>query len=157
MNTSRSLRPTGDPRTGTTRDPSTTATMSTAGLAEVSSPGGGSASMTADTDARNRAVYGVAANAAFLALAALMVGGAAMSLTAQAGTSAADVLAAIGANPWPFLAGGIGLVLVSLFDIFTIPGLHAALGGQRRVLIILASITAVTGDLLGIIGRLAQT
>jgi hypothetical protein len=67
------------------------------------------------------------------------------------------VLAAIATNPWPFLAGGVGLVLVSLFDIFTIPGLHAALGRHGRVLILLASATAVIGDLLGIVGRLAQT
>jgi hypothetical protein len=102
-------------------------------------------------------VYGLAAGAAFLALAALMVGGTAMSLTAQTGTSTAKVLAAIATNPWPFVAGGVGLVLVSLFDIFTIPGLHAALGRHGRVLIVLASATAVIGDLLGIVGRLAQT
>jgi Domain of unknown function (DUF4386) len=117
---------------------------------------------TSDTAAaapgtNDRAFYRVAATAAFLALAALMVGGVAMSLTAQTGTSTADVLAAIDANPWPFLAGGVGLTLVSLFDIFTIPGLHAALGRHGRVLILLASATAIIGDLLGIVGRLAQT
>lgn len=95
--------------------------------------------------------------AAVLALAALMVGGVAMALTSQAGTSTADVLAAIGTNPWPFLAGGIGLVLVSLFDLFTIPALHATLGRYGRVLIVLASAAVVIGDLLGVIGRLAQT
>ena len=102
-------------------------------------------------------LFQVAASAAFLALAALLVGGVAMSLTSQAGTSTAEVLAAIGTNPWPFLAGGVGLALVSLFDILTIPGLHAALGRYGRVLILLASASAVIGDLLGIIGRLAQT
>jgi hypothetical protein len=69
----------------------------------------------------------------------------------------AEVLAAISTSPWPFLAGGVGLVLVSLFDIFTIPGLHAALGHHGRVLILLASAAAIIGDLLGILGRLAQT
>lgn len=107
--------------------------------------------------ANDGALYRVAATAAFLALAALMVGGAAMALTAQTGTSTAEVLAAIGRNPWPFLAGGVGLALISLFDIFTIPGLHAALGRHGRVLIVLASATAVIGDILGIVGRLAQT
>jgi len=95
--------------------------------------------------------------AAFLALAALAVGGTGMAMTARAGTSTAATLSAIGANPWPFVAGGVGLVLVSLFDIFTIPALHAALGRHGRVLILLATATAVIGDLLGIIGRLAQT
>jgi hypothetical protein len=99
----------------------------------------------------------VAATAAFLALAALLVGGAAMSMTSGSGTSTADLLAAIGTSPLPFLAGGVGLVLVSLFDIFTIPGLHANLGRHGRVLIVLASAAAIIGDLLGIIGRLAQT
>lgn len=80
-----------------------------------------------------------------------------MGLTSQAGASTTDVLASIDANPWPFLAGGVGLTLVSLFDILTIPGLHAALGRHGRVLILLASAAAIIGDLLGVIGRLAQT
>lgn len=108
-------------------------------------------------DANDRALFQVAATAALLALAALMVGGTAMSLTARTGTSMAGVLAAISSNPWPFVAGGVGLVLVSLFDIFTIPGLHAALGHHGRVLILLASAAAIIGDLLGVLGRLAQT
>jgi Domain of unknown function (DUF4386) len=111
----------------------------------------------ATSDAKDRALYRVAGAAAVLALAALMVGGVAMALTSAAGTSTAGVLAAIGTNPWPFLAGGIGLVLVSLFDLFTIPALHATLGRYGRVLIVLASAAAVIGDLLGVIGRLAQT
>jgi hypothetical protein len=112
---------------------------------------------TAAPSANDRALYQLAAAAACLALTALMVGGGAMTLTSRTGTSTTNVLSAIGTNPWPFLAGGVGLVLVSLFDIFTIPGLHAALGRHGRVLIVLASITAVIGDLLGIVGRLAQT
>jgi hypothetical protein len=99
----------------------------------------------------------LAAAAACLALAALMVGGVAMALTTRPGASSADVLAAIGANPWPYVAGGVGLTLVSLFDIFTIPALHTTLGRHGPVLIVLASATAIIGDLLGIIGRLAQT
>jgi len=105
----------------------------------------------------DRAFYRVAAAAAFLALAALVVGGVAMALTSRSGTLTVDVLAAIGADPWPFLAGGVGLALVSTFDILTIPGLHAALGRHGRVLILLASVTAILGDILGVVGRLAQT
>jgi len=117
----------------------------------------GPAVATPAPDSNERALYRVAALAAALALAALMVGGVAMALPARTGTSTAEVLAAIGANPWPFLAGGVGLVLVSLFDIFTIPGLHAALGRDGQVLILLASAAAIIGDLLGVLGRLAQT
>ena len=116
-----------------------------------------SAPRAAAPGTNDRALFRVAAIAALLALAALLVGGTAMALTAQTGTSTADVLAAIGKNPWPFLAGGVGLALISLFDIFTIPALHAALGRHGRVLIVLASATAIIGDVLGIIGRLAQT
>jgi len=111
----------------------------------------------ADPGADDRVLCRVAATAAFLALAALMVGGMAMALTTRPGTSTAEVLAAIGTNPWPFLAGGIGLVLVSLFDILTIPALHAALGRHGRVLILIASAAALIRDLLVISGRLAQT
>lgn len=116
-----------------------------------------SATTEATPGTNDRALYRVAAAAASLALGALIVGGAATALTARAGTSTAEVLAAIGRNPWPFLAGGVGLALISLFDIFTIPALHAALGRHGRVLITLASATAIIGDLLGILGRLAQT
>ncbi len=125
--------------------------------AEAASCGDSVAVAPADPGPNDRAYFRVAAIAAFLALAALMVGGVAMGFTSRPGMSTAAVLAAIGANPWPFLAGGVGLALVSLFDIMTIPGLHAALGRYGRVLILLASATAIIGDLLGIIGRLAQT
>jgi hypothetical protein len=105
----------------------------------------------------DHARYQVAATSAFLALAALIIGGTSMALTARTGSSPAAVLAAIRINSWPFLAGGVGLVMVSLFDVFTIPGLHAALGRYGRVLILLASAAAIIGDILGVIGRLAQT
>jgi len=129
----------------------------TTGPAEAGPSVDRSSAAAPTSGANDRAFYRVAATAAFLALAALMVGGVAMALTTQAGTSTAGVLAAIGTNPWPFLAGGVGLALVSLFDIFTIPGLHSALCRHGRILIMLASVTAIIGDLLGIIGRLAQT
>ena len=129
----------------------------TTDLPEAGPLGGSSAGPPPTAGTNDRALYQVAAAAAFLALAALMVGGAGMALSSRPGTSTAGVLAAIGANPWPFLAGGVALVLVSLFDILTIPGLHAALGRHGRVLVLLASATAIIGDILGVIGRLAQT
>jgi len=128
------------------------ATTSPDGPDPVGAPSG-----AATPPAGERALFQVAAAAALLALAALMVGGTAMALTARTGTSTAEMMAAISSNPWPFLAGGVGLVMVSLVDIFTIPGLHAALGRHGRVLILLASAAAIIGDLLGILGRLAQT
>jgi hypothetical protein len=126
--------------------------------AQVEAPQGDlSVVALATTGANDRALYRVAATAAFLALGALLVGGTAMSVTSSAGTSAAGVLAAISTNPWPFLVGGVGLVLVSLFDLLTIPALHTALGSDGRILILLASAAAIIGDLLGVIGRLSQT
>jgi Domain of unknown function (DUF4386) len=136
---------------------STETTNAPTGQQEVELGRGRSTTPAVSTSANDRALFRVAAVAAFLALAALMVGGVAMALTSQAGTATAEVLASIGNNPWPFLAGGVGLALVSLFDILTIPGLHAALGRHGRVLILLASAAAIIGDVLGIIGRLAQT
>ena len=143
--------------TETSTEISTTPTCTLPTAEQEEEIGGGSTSPALSTFANDRALFRVAATAAFLALAALTVGGVAMALTSQAGTSTADVLASIGANPWPFIAGGVGLALVSLFDILTIPGLHAALGRDGRVLILLASAAAIIGDVLGIIGRLAQT
>jgi Domain of unknown function (DUF4386) len=113
--------------------------------------------VTSGPGGTHRALCQLAATAALLALATLMVGGVAMAMTGRAGTSTAAVLAAISDNPWPFVAGGVGLTLVSFFDLLTIPALHSALGRHGRVLVILATATAVTGDLLGMIGRLAQT
>ena len=115
------------------------------------------ASVRSPTGREDRALYLVAGGAAFLALGALIVGGSAMAMTSRSAASTVDTLAAIAANPWPFLAGGLGLVMVSLFDLFTIPALHAALGRYGRALIVVASATAVIGDLLGVMGRLAQT
>jgi hypothetical protein len=138
--------------------PAETASVRNKSAAAPSAAAPSAAAMSsANPGSKDRALYRVAATFAFLALGALLVGGTGMALTAQAGTSTAGILAAIGTNPWPFLAGGVGLVLVSLFDILTIPGLHAALGRDGRVLILLASAAAIIGDLLGIIGRLAQT
>ena len=142
--------------TETSTETSTTPTGTTT-TQRAEGLGGGSNTPALSTFANDQALFRVAATAAFLALAALMVGGAAMALTSPAGTSTAEVLTSIGTNPWPFLAGGVGLALVSLFDILTIPGLHAALGRDGRVLILLASAAAIIGDVLGIIGRLAQT
>ena len=150
---------TGPAETASIRNRSTaTADAPAAPEATKSAAAGSGAAASGETPgSKDRALYRVAATFAFLALAALLVGGTGMALTARAGTSTAGILAAIGTNPWPFLAGGVGLVLVSLFDILTIPGLHAALGRYGRVLILLASAAAIIGDLLGIIGRLAQT
>jgi hypothetical protein len=104
-----------------------------------------------------RGIYRLGATAAALALTALTVGAVGMALTSRPGRAMADTLSVIAANPWPFVAAGVGLTLVSLADIFTIPALHLALGRQGRVLVLLASVTAILGDLLGVVGRLAQT
>jgi len=135
---------------------STTQTTAPNGVAD-SEPRGESGAAPVTPSPNDQALFRVASVVAFLALAALMVGGVAMALTLQAGTSTTQALAAIAANPWPFLAGGVGLALVSLFDLLTIPALHAALGRHGRVLILMATTAAIIGDVLGIIGRLAQT
>jgi hypothetical protein len=135
---------------------STTQTTARGGVAD-SEPRGETTASPVTPSQNDRALFRVASVAASLALTALLVGGVSMALTSKTGTSSAEALAAIAANPWPFLAGGVGLALVSLFDLLTIPALHAALGRYGRVLILLATTTAVIGDTLGIIGRLAQT
>ena len=59
-------------------------------------------------------------------------------------------------NPGLFWSAALALALISLFDLFTIPALHLRLHAGHPTLILLASGTAVIGDLLGILGRLVQ-
>ena len=59
-----------------------TTTRPTADAADASAGGNTSAPLAAGAEGHDAAVYGVTAGAGFLALAALMVGGTAMSLTA---------------------------------------------------------------------------
>ncbi len=91
--------------------------------------------------------------AAAAALVALLVGGTAMS--ALGGASVADV-GVVRLHPAPALIGSAALAAVSLFDAFTVPALHRTLRSSGTVLILVATGCALTGDLLGIVGRTVQ-
>jgi hypothetical protein len=99
----------------------------------------------------------LAAATALIALGALLVGGSLMALTATPTLSIDAVLARVRETPAPFVLAGLALALISLADLGTIPALHQRLRRQGPVLILLATGTAVVGDLLGVLGRLAQT
>lgn len=102
-------------------------------------------SLTAATPT-NRPRERIATVAALLALLALLVGGVAMSWASGAPT----------APPWvPFLAA-VGLGGVSLFDAFTVPALHDDLADDGPGLVLIATMTALGGDLLNVLGRLFQ-
>jgi hypothetical protein len=105
--------------------------------------------------ADSQALIRLGGTAAVLALLALLAGGTAMAVVGAPGT--AQVLEAIGRNPWPHLVGGAALALVSLLDMFTVPALHRVLLSNGPSLVTVATGTALVGDLLGVLGRLAQT
>lgn len=106
------------------------------------------------TEARTRpsphATRTLAAVAALGALAALIVGGTLMS------TPPPEALAP---GTWPATAAWLGptlLAALSIFDMFTVPALHQTLSRFGPVAILVATGCALTGDLLGVVGRLTQ-
>lgn len=103
-------------------------------------------------------LYRTGACAALFAIVALLAAVVGLSFAGvPPGASLADTLAAIPGNFAIFAVGYVAIALISLFDIFTVPGLYAALHRDGRLLIVLAAIAAVVGDLLGVAGGLIQT
>lgn len=102
-------------------------------------------------------LYRIAVLAACLAAAALLIGGVALAMSGGATTASADQrLAAVDQNLLVFTVGSVAILLVSLLDMFTVPGLVAALWKDSRALTGMAAISAVVGDLLGVTGGLIQ-
>jgi len=107
--------------------------------------------------ATRRSVLAVGRVAAALALGCLILGGSLMAATAP-------MLADAGDDPWRpvrempalFLSAALALALISLFDLFTIPALHLLLHRDHPLVILVATVTAAVGDLLGVLGRLVQ-
>lgn len=104
-----------------------------------------------------RSLYRIAVVAASFAAIALLIGGVALAISGGGSTASAhQLLAVIGQNLLVFTLGSVAIVLVSLSDIFTVPGLVAALWKNSRVLTGMAAISAVVGDLIGVTGGLFQ-
>jgi len=102
-------------------------------------------------------LYRIAVLAACVSGAALLIGGVALAISGGATTASADqLLVAINQNLLIFTVGCVAIILVSLSDIFTVPGLVTALWKNSRALTGMAAISAVVGDLLGVIGGLIQ-
>jgi hypothetical protein len=112
----------------------------------------------ADATLAGSAAINVGRIAAVLALAALLVGGTLMSISAPL------LAAAPAADPWSplrdhaalFWWAAVGLGLISAFDLLTIPALHLRLSPTHPALILVATVTAASGDLLGVLGRTVQ-
>ena len=104
-----------------------------------------------------KSLYRIAVLAACVAAAALLVGGVALAISGGATTASVDqLLVSINQNLLIFTVGSVAIILVSLSDIFTVPGLVAALWKDSRALTGMAAISAVVGDLLGVTGGLIQ-
>lgn len=110
-----------------------------------------------NTNGDIKSLYRIAMLAACVAAAALLIGGVALAISGRATTASADQrLVAINQNLLIFTVGSVAIILVSLFDMFTVPGLVAALWKDSRALTGMAAISAVVGDLLGVTGGLIQ-
>ena len=105
-----------------------------------------------------KSLYRVGFMAAFLAALALLTGGVALAISGSAATANVDQLLTLAdQNRLILTIGYIAILLISLFDIFTVPGLFAALRRDSHTLVVIAAITALVGDLLGLTGGLIQT
>jgi Domain of unknown function (DUF4386) len=103
-------------------------------------------------------LYRIGVLAASLAALALLIGGVALAISGSANTANVDQLLTVIDQKWLILTiGYVAIVLISLFDIFTIPGLYTALRRDSNTLVVIAAITAVVGDLFCVIGGLIQT
>jgi hypothetical protein len=112
--------------------------------------------MTPDLTTRHAEVE-VGRFAAAAALLALLTGGTLMAATGPLVAAAgADAWRPLRENPGLFWSAAIALALISLFDLFTIPALHATLHRRHPRLVLVAAVTAAAGDLLGVVGRLVQ-
>jgi hypothetical protein len=104
-----------------------------------------------------KSLYRVAVLAACVAAAALLIGGVALAMSSGATTASADQrLVLINQKLLIFTVGSVAIILVSLFDMFTVPGLVAALWKNSRALTGMAAISAIVRDLLGVTGGLIQ-
>lgn len=104
-------------------------------------------------------LYQIGILAAILAALMLLIGGVALAITGNA-TATEDIeqlLTAIDQKRLILTTGYLAITLVSLFDIFTVPGLYTVLRRDGYKLVVIAAITAVIGDLLGVISGLIQT
>ena len=102
---------------------------------------------------QEQAIRTTGAWAALAALIALLTGGTSLAML---GASAASSAAATSASPFFALLGAAVLAAISLFDMFTVPALHATLRSRGPALILVATGLALVGDMLCIVGRLTQ-
>lgn len=104
-----------------------------------------------------KSLYRIALLAACAAATALLIGGVALAIFGGAATASVDQrLVSINQNRLLFTVGSVAIILVSLADMFTVPGLVAALWKDSRALTGMAAISAVVGDFLGVAGGLIQ-
>lgn len=103
-------------------------------------------------------LYRIGFFAALLAALALLIGGVALAISGSVTTTDVDqLLTVIDQKSLTLTIGYVAIVLISLFDIFTVPGLYSALRRDGNSLVVIAAITAIVGDLLGVSGGLIQT
>ena len=104
-----------------------------------------------------KSLYRIAVLAACVAAVALLIGGVALAISSGVTAASVDqLLESIYQNLLIFTVGSVAIILVNLSDMFTVPGLVAALWKDSRAMTGMAAISAVVGDLLGVTGGLIQ-
>ena len=104
-----------------------------------------------------KSLYRIAVLAACVAAVALLIGGVALAISSGVTAASVDqLLESIYQNLLIFTVGSVAIILVSLSDMFTVPGLVAALWKDSRAMTGMAAISAVVGDLLCVTGGLIQ-
>jgi len=104
-----------------------------------------------------KSLYRIAVLAACVAAVALLIGGVALAISSGVTAASVDqLLESIYQNLLIFTVGSVAIILVNLSDMFTVPGLVAALWKDSRAMTGMAAISAVVGDLLGVAGGLIQ-
>jgi len=105
----------------------------------------------------SKSIYQVSGTAAVLAALALVATVTAFSMAGvMGGEGLEELLSLIGKKSLVFTVAYIAVGLVSLFDIFTVPGLYLTSKEGSQSFTLWAAILAIVGDILGFIAGVIQ-
>lgn len=108
-------------------------------------------------DANQKGIYQVGGTAAVLAVLALIVTFTAFAMAGVMGGEGPErVLALVSRKSGIFMVAYVAVGLISLFDMFTVPGLYLISKAGSPSFALWAAILAIVGDILGVTAGLIQ-